>query len=500
MSISKNRLQDIFELGSTKLGELAHTQHNDLHASIKAHLLETGSIESLGTDKLQEPLNVFKAAIEKQLERSIQRIHEVIDSETQETGMYLKQANSSLSCETDRLRNTIDEIHKAYKAKLDVLSEDIGELCSQEFESASAHIQKQEITSEKNLNAQCVFLSNSFQQKLDNALLETRGEERQISSKLFKLLLQSITTIDSRLSSLQQQLADTFQSQTEDEKSKFEDGLIKLNAQIDVLVTEADTHTKDVYQKIQETYASELLEYKTTCEQVRTSSLAELKELEESSIFNLAGLGEELPKNLDTVFQSATHNLEPKSTAIRQQIESGCELLNSECARQLSSSLLFEQDLEDTINNILSKIRQDLVATQNSFEARLNVLTTTATDRLTSIVTKAGSSITASKDKSTSELESIANKAISQIEDTVLALLARIEQRRRSALEEIDKAATREMSESKIDPAPEAKRTKKSQQSGSARAGNGTANKPSSTTPVSDGQTVTGETLGGKES
>lgn len=441
MSVAKNKLQDIYDAGSSKLDELDRSQRDNFKETADTHGTKVAAILGSANDQLQQRLGEVKSDIGSSLERSIQKLQKVIDHDKQEIERHLKELHAGVTSLTQKLTDSINEMRQEHEAKLDNLRQDTTDLYEREFKNASADLQKLDFTCSKNLRVQNTFVMNSFQQKLDHGLLETRGEEKQVNNRLIKLYLQNTTSLDSTVSSLGHNLSDDFDARSAELENQFQAGVAGMESQTEQLGEEADKHITNGIQKIHETYERESFALKAAFEKSGSQCLSDMQALHDSTLKDLSRTFDNFFKELEDGAESTRQLLRVKSDSLRSKVSSGVESVVGECHKRKDLSTALRREIDNTAKEILEKIKKDLTSTQKDFEERLSKAATAAVEELELICSKAQSSINAARDSSEGELRAMADKSKGQIQTTVSALLERVTARRNAALEEVHVAA-----------------------------------------------------------
>ncbi len=461
MSVAKNKLQDIYDAGSSKLDELDRSQRDNFKETSDIHGSKVTTIQSTANDQLQQRLSEVRSDINSSVERSIQKLQKVIDHDKQEIERHLKELHSGVTSLAQKLTEAINEIRQAHEAKLDILREDMTDLYEREFKNSSADLQKLDFTCSKNLRVQNTFVMSSFQQKLDHGLLETRGEEKQVNNRLIKLYLQNTNSIDSTVSSLGQSLSEDFDQRSEDLESRFQAGVTGLEGQTEQLGEDADKHITNGTQKIHETYERESFALKSEFEKSGSQCLSEMQTLHESTLRDLSKTFDNFFKELEDGAESTRQLLKVKSDSLRSKVSSGVESVVGECHKRKDLSTGLRREIDNTAKEILDKIKKDLSSTQKDFEERLSQAATSAVQELDLICSKTESHVNSAKESSEGELRSMADKSKAQIQVTLSALLERVTAHRNAALEEVHVAAGAgpPAAETKQPEAPKKKKT-----------------------------------------
>jgi len=440
MNVAGKKLQDIYNAGSSKLDELKRTQQSALATTVDEHLVAVDTAEKRAVEQVQQRSKELEADIKAFLASSVQRMQRVIDSETQETDSHLRVLTNSLDALGKRLRETIADLKQSHDAQIALVTEDVTDLCEREYDSAAAAIEREDYNASKNLKIQDTFVINSFQQKLDHSLVEVRGEEKQINNKLFRSYLQNTHSIDTQISGLGDQLSGQATGHSEALAEKFKSGESRLQSELDVLLNQAENYNQETDEKVRESFERISAMFRAESEQCLAELVSELRSLHASSIKEFSSDTEELAKGLESAATSAHELLKTTGEEIHKKVDSALSEFTAECNRRQDSRFTLRKELEARSQEILQKIKKDLLEIQSGFENKLRAITTSASEQLSSLCSAAETAIVAAQKDCESQLDSMVASTKDQIHSGLMELIRLAKGRQEVALEEVLKA------------------------------------------------------------
>ena len=265
MSAPGKSLKDVYDAGTEKLlqlerdcgsrltksaSELASSRENN--DQVAAERVETRSAE------LEDELRSFMSS-------SVERLQKVLDAEIQETTDHLVTVKSDLSTLSERLKASIIELRKTYDENVSTLCMSLADGYEGAVEATTMELEKQDFASSKHLRAHGTVVTNSLQQKLDHSLWESRGEEKQYNSSLFKAFMHKANSIDTHFSTLMQKLSTDFQghfkvveNQAQQGPNPNCNGCLNSWPEIDGFAAQMESDVKHLYQTLLEEHGKKL--------------------------------------------------------------------------------------------------------------------------------------------------------------------------------------------------------------------------------------------------
>lgn len=454
MSVAKNKLQDIYDAGVTRLDELERSQKASMKAACQGHIEAAAGAEKEVAERVELQAAEVEAEIGAMLDKSIARLKKTVDNEGQKTQALLKRLLDSVGQLGDRLRQSIADMKERHETTIGTVSEDSINCFDQAFENASAELQKEDFSASKNMKIQNTFAISSFQQKLDNALLEVRGEEKQYTSRLFKSYLQNANAIDSHTSGLGSRLSSQHEEYAGELETKFAEGNSLLTSQIEGLESQSDELSAETARNIHEWFerlAHETMsgvqanaeQYGAEMGRLRDSVKSELEE----SVSDWNRQTAEAADRVETALNSLARRLKETTEQILQN--SG-----DDCRARIESGLALKDGLDKISSAILSGAAQDLAESRTQFQSRLNDSAQAASQRLAAAVKKAEEGIESARRAAEVEMSNLAGASRAQIEAALEKFLERINEMADGAVEEVRAAAGQPAQGSEPDRAP----------------------------------------------
>lgn len=441
MGSAGKKLQDIYDAGASKLRELQTSQESSLKNASDSHASTAKTAQKNAAEGLQKRADELNNDINEALTKSTQKISKAIEIETQQTEKYLKTLLNKINELSGKLRDSITELRDAHATRTAALSEDVCDLYEREFEANTSGLRKRDYDSGQSLKVQGRFVMNSFQQKLDHSLVETRGEERQISSRLFKGFLQQSNSIDTHAATLGQQISETYQQHADDLKSRQQDGETKLLQAMEALVEDAESYTVEVEQGIHELFERINFESAKKSDEIADRAVSALKELQETQVSELSDLTNDLQKDLRSVARSVGENIQKISDDDMTRVNQTLDSFSSDCKKRMDATLQLEKDLEDRSKEIVARIKKDLSDLQKAFVEKMTEAEKKALDRLENATQSADEAIAKAEQESEDQLKNHVSTSRSQIDSASVNLLKRIQEKRSIAVDEVMKAA-----------------------------------------------------------
>lgn len=476
MSVAGKKLQDIYDAGAQKLSELERSQRSLMKSQVDGALDAGTTLASDAGKQLQKRATDCRVEIEETLHKTVDQIEKVIESETLGTQKRLSSLKDNIASLTRQLKDSVDELKESHLSRLNVVSEDVAHLCDREFDNASSELHIQDYSSAKTLKVQNTFVLNTFQQKLDHGLLETRGEEKQINSRISKTFLQSVNMIDTQTASWLEKLSQAFDNHSEELESQFKTGDSSLAEDMKALSTELDKFAQDLEQRIHEYFERVSFSFKDTGEERSKQLVEEINQTHKTAADDLSKLTRELAGQLDSNCDSVAASLRQTASDLKSKVDNSVSSVESECKKRSESSLALKKELEGKAQDLTNAIRAELSLLNNNFEKRLKSLVESSAKELGAICSEAETSISTAQGDCESQFKALSTKAKEQIQNKLSEILLRIKRQQDAALDEVRKVAVKttdaEEFGSAVNPAP--KRVKKKKKiSASGSDGNG---------------------------
>ncbi|HEY9713096.1 MAG TPA: hypothetical protein V6C72_06480, partial [Chroococcales cyanobacterium] len=207
MSVGRKNLGDIESKGRATLEKMTTSVEERLDEAARKHAesRKNGDDSSLVT--IEERGQSLENDIRTHMEGSVNRLESVLADEVKETELHLQSVKDDLLKLSERLKSSINDLKKTYEENLKHISDTLSDQYEGSIDQTTVELDSQDYEAAKTLRAHGTFVINSLQQKLDHSLWESRGEEKQYNSALFKTFMQKANSIDTHFSSLMQKLA-----------------------------------------------------------------------------------------------------------------------------------------------------------------------------------------------------------------------------------------------------------------------------------------------------
>lgn len=462
MSVAGKKLQDIYDAGAKRLAEMDRSQRSLMGKSVDASLESSKSLGDESTNQLQQRSKECESDVQATLTKTMQQIQQVIDAESLETENRLAVLKDNISALSKKLHDSILEMKQQHDARLNVVSEDVANLCEREFDNASAELHIQDYSSAKTLKVQNTFLLNTFQQKLDHGLLETRGEERQITVRISKSFLQSVNTIDTHTSAWTEKLSQSFDTHSKALEEQFTSGDGDLENLIGELVSDVDKQAVELQQKIHEHFEHVSFELKDKSSGKLDDLMSELKSAQKHSSEDLAKLLKELTGELESACEVSYQRLRQTAIDLKGRVNTAIDSVEDECGKRREISLGLKRDLEEKARVLIDGVKKELAELHSSFEQRLKKLIAKSAQDLNNICAEAEGAISTAQSDCEGQFKTLSDRAKDQIQTKLSDLLLRIKRQQDLALEEVVKVATGSAPELDThNPAPKKSKKKK---------------------------------------
>jgi hypothetical protein len=442
MSVAGKKLQDIYDAGAKQLAEMDRNQRSVMDKSVDGSTDSSKSLGDESTSQLQQRSQECESDVQATLTKTMQQIQQVIAAESLETENRLAVLKDNISALSKKLNDSIFELTQQHEARLNVVSEDVANLCEREFDNAAAEVHIQDYSSAKTLKVQNTFILNTFQQKLDHGLLETRGEEKQITVRISKSFLQSVNTIDTHTSAWTERLSQAFDSHSQALEEQFTSGDTELESRIAELVKDVDKQAEELQQKIHEHFEHTSFELKDKSDGKLESLVAELKSAQKSAADDLAKLLKELNGELESACEVSYQRLRQTSIDLKGKVNAAIDSVEDECGKRRETSLGLKRDLEERARVLIDGIKQELSELHSSFEQRLKKLIAKSGQDLNNICSEAEAAIATAQSDCEGQFKTLSDKAKEQIQTKLSELLLRIKKQQDLALEEVIKVAS----------------------------------------------------------
>jgi len=302
-------------------------------------------------------------------------------------------------------------------------------------------LEKQDFATSKHLRAHGTFVMNSLQQKLDHSLWESRGEEKQYNTSLFKTFMQKANSIDTHFSTLMQKLSDDFQTHYKALEIVSSETELDLNQQSHTLLSQIGQHSSELELEIQEFFKTTMENHSQSLDGSLTSIAQDLSSVHDATTKKLSEQTREMTASLLTASGDARTNLGTKCSTLREQIDERLQSFLSRLTDKVSTSAILKDALETEKTNIYQNIRSELAEIRSGFETRMSGLMAEAVKRVNAIAEEAEREISTVQHGCQNQLRADSLSSKNEIDGAISNFLELLSAQRNIALEEISKSA-----------------------------------------------------------
>jgi F0F1-type ATP synthase membrane subunit b/b' len=440
-AVAGKKLQDIYDSGADRLAAIEGTVSSDLKSSATRTASERRDGEGLAQAKIEEKSKELELDLRKFKQKSIERLHAVIDEEVKETDAHLKQVVRELESLSARLKKQIANLKETHNETVDNLKQNLADQFESAVEHSSSDLGKQDFDSVKHLRSHGTFVMNSLQQKLDHSLWESRGEEKQFNSTLFKTFMQKANSIDTHFSSLMQKLSAEYQKHYKllDQESEQIDG--EISKESEALLEQTDTEAARLEREIREFFNHELQEHTNKLDTSLNVVAQDLSTMHDTTTNKLTEQTQQLSAALVTASGEARDVLTNNCQELREKVDKMMMEFKVRMDGRIDASVSMKEGLEEKKNEIFDDLKKELTEIRNGFSDRLNSLSTEAIDKVDSVGAEAEKEIKTVHQRCLSELKGAGSHAKNQVDGVVGKFVDLIAEHRMRALAEIAKSA-----------------------------------------------------------
>ncbi len=440
-AVAGKKLQDIYDSGADRLGQIEGKVADDLKNTAASAASARREGDGNAQTKVEERCKELELDLRKFKQKSIERLHAIIDDEVKETDAHLKQVVRELESLSTRLKKQIANLKETHNETVDNLKQDLSDQFESAMEHSSSDLGKQDFESIKHLRSHGTFVMNSLQQKLDHSLWESRGEEKQFNSTLFKTFMQKANSIDTHFSSLMQKLAVEYQKYYKllDEQSAQIDG--EISKESETLLMQTETEAARLEREIRESFNHELQEHSNKLDMSLNSVAQDLSTMHDTTTNKLTEQTQQLSSALIIASGEARDALTTNCQELREKVDKMMAEFKVRLDTRIDGAVSMKEGLEEKKNEIYGDLKRDLTEIRTSFSDRLNKLATEATEKVESVGSEAESEIKNVHQRCLTELKGAGSHAKNQVDGVVNKFVALVAEHRLRALQEIAKSA-----------------------------------------------------------
>jgi hypothetical protein len=465
MTFAGKKLQEIYDSGSQSLVEMETKVSENMKGNAQSHANERKNGDDDSTSRIEQRTNALESDLRTFMDDSIERLKKVMDEELKETEDHLVVVKQDLTGLADRLKTSIVDLRKSYE-------EQVGETCaslSDQFEGESERttieLEKQDYASTKHIKAQGTFISNSLQQKLDHTLWESRGEEKQYNTQLFKTFMQKANNIDTHFSALMQQVSSEFQEQFKALEGSSNHGEEELNGESKKLSHAIDTFSIETEASMNEFFRGVLEGHNKNLDNSLSSIAQDLSSVHDATTEKLSEQTRQLSSNLVTASGEAREGLSTRCQDLRDKVDTMLAAFIARMDEKVKTSLVLRENLEKEKDSIFTGIRGELAQIKAGYEKKLTNLMNEGVNRVNTIASDCERDMQAAHERCQSQLKSDAQTMRDDIEKEIQEFTQMLTTVRTATLDEIAKSAGAAGQDQKASDNRSGRRTRKKDES-----------------------------------
>ncbi len=437
MTMPGKKLQEIHDEAAAKLAEVGLSQRSLMQTAVCESLKSGETLVSDSGNKLDQSSHLYESEIQSVLSRIIKEIGKVINLEQSETERRLNSLTNNLTELSTRLANSITEFEHIQATTANLVSEEVRHASSQEFNSHAAELHIQESASSKTLKVQDTFVENTFQQKLDHALIEARGEEKQLTGRISKTFLQSVNTIDTQTSTWIEKLSQRFDAHTASLDSEFAEANTVLEEKLKTASLEANSLAETIQQKTHQFFEDNLSVFIDDESKQKASCLEQLNSRYLSESESLSHLDNMLIADMQSQSENSLQHLTEISDNLQAKVKLAIDSIIAECSQRNETNTRLRQELESSASALTDSIGQELKQLNTDFEQRLNLIVKASCEQLAKDYQESDSSISTSLANCHSQCEALSGSAHELIQAELAGLLNKVKEQQELALSEL---------------------------------------------------------------
>lgn len=441
MTASGKTLQEIYNNSTVQL--------TDVEAAVVAKLKKKGADKveqrKTGDDNAQSKIEERSKQLHNELqsfrEESVQRLKKTIETEVKDTQEHLAQLASDLENLAERMRKQIASLRAAHETGLTSLRQNLSDQFEGLIENSKINLGQEEFIATKKLRNHGTSAMNSLQQKLDHSLWESRGEEKQYNTQLFKSFMQKANSIDTRFQSLMQKLAEEFQTQFKSLESRAQQAESQLSAETQGLLDQIEEQASLTETQIQEFFNTENTEHTQRLDKHLNLVAQDLSQMHDAITTQLNSRTKELSKSLMNASGEVRDSLTRRVEELNEKVDTMMGHFNNKLEERVSESEDLKGSLEEEKAQIFGGLKNELSEIRKSFEKKLTKLMKDGVDRVQGCEQDATKDIESTHQKCMSELNQASSNARKEVEEAVVNFLTLIHQQKENALKRIAQAA-----------------------------------------------------------
>jgi hypothetical protein len=441
MSVSGKKLQEIYDGAAGQLSNIESGVGLLLDKTATDMAEERGKGENSAQSKIEERSNQLHAELKAFHEESIDRLQKTIDSELKETQEHMSQLTGDLESLAERMRKQIVTLQNTHAHGLQNLKQNLADQFEGLIENSNIDMGQQEFIVTKRLRNHGTLVMNSLQQKLDHSLWESRGEEKQYNTSLFKSFMAKANSIDTHFSALMQKLTEEFQTQFKSLEGQAQQAESHFYGETRGLLGKIDEHASATEAEMREFYQKETSDHTTRLDTSLNNLAQDLSAMHDGTTGQLTTRTRELSKSLLTSSGEVRDVLTKKVDDLNEKVDTMMTQFQAKLADRTGGSLELKNSLEEEKSQIFSGLKNELTDIRRGFEKRLSNLLKDGIEKIKKAENEASDDIQATHKGCMGDLDKASEGIQQQIDAAVTQFLTTITEQKEKALSEIGSAA-----------------------------------------------------------
>ena len=441
MSVSGKKLQEIYDGAASQLSDIESGVGRSLDKTSSDMAEERGKGENSAQSKIEEKNKQLHAELKAFHDESVERLQKTIDSELKETQEHMTQLTGDLESLAERMRKQIVTLKNTHAHGLQNLKQNLADQFEGLIENSNIDLGQQEFIVTKRLRNHGTLVMNSLQQKLDHSLWESRGEEKQYNTALFKSFMAKANSIDTHFSALMQKLTEEFQTQFKSLEGQAQQAESHFYAETRGLLERIDEHASATDTQMRDFYQSETSEHTTRLDNSLNNLAQDLSAVHDSTTGQLTTRTRELSKSLLTSSGEVRDELTHKVDELNEKVDSMMTQFQAKLSERTGGSLELKNSLEEEKSQIFSGLKNELTDIRRGFEKRLTNLLKDGIEKINKAESEATDDIQTTHQGCMGELDKASDGVKQQIDTAVNKILATITEQKEKALSEIASAS-----------------------------------------------------------
>ncbi|MCA9800653.1 MAG: hypothetical protein KC777_01640 [Cyanobacteria bacterium HKST-UBA02] len=441
MTLAGKKLQTIYDNGTEALADIENKTLANLDKVGKAEDEKRNREMTSDSQRLEERARELEAELNVAMDRTISKLEELKAEHVEKSNLHAEKLQEELKGAGESIKTALQQLIDGMSEQLTDVQQELCYEYDAEFEGSVVSLENQSFESNKNIRTHSQSLVNGLQQKLDQSLWETKGSEKQIVASLYKNYMQKASAIETHFAQMLKTISESFKEHyAELEKESGQAGE-SVSTSAEEALTRLDQVTSELEREIN-SFFGEMIQ---SCSSELDSGLGAItRDITSSHSQATAGLiqkSQDYSSSLLTAANAARDKLKAfcqESTAgAGKEKDQFLERMDRKVEESRAQRLELEQSREDAIETI----RQELVSIRDEYEATLTTLAEEAQAKVQAVTHEVERDVRAAHNRCVSKLEEDGMSARQEIELEVERLLKLIAEHKESALKEIVAAA-----------------------------------------------------------